>query len=563
MPNFKNRALFHGENLDILRGMDGETVDLIATDPPFNKGRDFHATPDSLAAGAKFQDRWDWTRDTEGEWHDQMKDESPAVWGAVELAKTTYGEDMAAFLCFMGVRLMEIHRVLKPSGSLYLHCDPTASHYLRVMCDAVFGQRNFRNEIAWKRSGGKSDAKRFGRTLDRLLYYTKSDKFVWNQQYQAHDPEYIRKTYSRDDNDGRGAYTTMPLHAAGVTKDGDSGEAWRGIDPGAKGRHWGTPVKGVMSEYIIANELIPGWPDAYPTVRDRLDALDEAGLVVYGRGGLPRVKTYLAATKGIAATDLIADIPMASGRERVGYPTQKPLALYERIIKASSNPGDMVLDPFAGCATTPIAAERLGRQWVGIDIWDGAYEMIRRRMAAIGLASPDTQSTLTTVAGIHYETVPPVRTDGGLAAAPHLAAKYKRLRPQAEWQKMSRADMSDVLAAAQRSGADGDLVVCAGCGRALESRFFHLDHRLPSSEGGEHFITNRVLLCAPCNQTKSDKLTLTGLWRKNGSDGWMRNLAAAKEADQRAQLAASRIRDEGDAAERERLTAAARERILV
>ena len=139
MPNFKNRALFHGENLDILRGMDGATVDLIATDPPFNKGRDFHATPDSVAAGAKFQDRWDWHRDTEGEWHDQMKDESPAVWGAVELAKTTCGEDMAAFIRFMGVRLMEMHRVLKPSGSLYLHCDPTASHYLRVMCDAVFG----------------------------------------------------------------------------------------------------------------------------------------------------------------------------------------------------------------------------------------------------------------------------------------------------------------------------------------------------------------------------------------------------------------------------------------
>ena len=499
MPNFKNRTLFHGENIDILRGMDGATVDLIATDPPFNKGRDFHATPDSVASGAKFQDRWDWDRDTEGAWHDQIQDESPAVWGVIEFAKAAYGDDMAAFLCFMGVRLMEMHRILKPTGSLYLHCDPTASHYLKALLDAIFGRKQFRNEIVWRKySGRKNNARRkFSTQHESLLFYGKSPRAAFNGVIIPHSEKEIKKKYTHGDDDGR--------------------------------------------RYRLA------WGRTYQLT------------------GVNR-RIYLDESPGRAVGNLWIEDGLqlnTSSSEKVGYPTQKPIALYERIIAASSNPGDMVLDPFCGCATTPIAAERLGRQWVGIDLWDGADEMIKRRMAAIGLASPETKSTLTTVADIHYETDPPVRTDGGLAAAPHLAAKYQRHRPQAEWQKMSRSDMSDALASAQRSGTAGDLVVCAGCGRSLEARFFHLDHRLPRSEGGEHFITNRVLLCAPCNQTKSDSLTLTGLWRRNRADKWMQNPAAAKESDQRAQVAASKIKDEGEAAERERLIADARMRMVV
>ena len=205
MPNFENRTLFHGENLDILRGIDSETIDLIATDPPFNKGRDFHATPDSLASGAKFQDRWDWDRDTEGAWHDQIKDESSAVWGAIDFAKNTYGEDMGAFLCFMGVRLMEMHRVLKPTGSLYLHCDPTASHYLKAMCDAVFGRRQFRNEIVWRKySGRKNNAKRkFSTQHETLLFYGKTSRSAFNMIIIPHSEEEIRKKYTHVDDDGR------------------------------------------------------------------------------------------------------------------------------------------------------------------------------------------------------------------------------------------------------------------------------------------------------------------------------------------------------------------------
>ena len=188
--------------------------------------------------------------------------------------------------------------------------------------DAVFGSGGFRNEIVWRRSGGKSDARRWGRTTDRILYYAKSDKFTWNRQYQPLDPDYVSKTYRYDDDDGRGAYTTMPLHAAGLSG-GESGRAWRGYSPGENGNHWRTPTKGVMNEFIIENGLIPGWPLPGSSVHERLEALDKAGLIAWSSRGVPRIKTYLSATKGKAASDLLTDIPMASGNERTGYATQK------------------------------------------------------------------------------------------------------------------------------------------------------------------------------------------------------------------------------------------------
>ena len=173
-------------------------------------------------------------------------------------------------------------------------------------------------------------------------------------------------------------YTTMPLHAAGLSG-GESGLPWRGYDPGHAGNHWRTPTKGIMHDYIVANGLIADWPTAYQGVHDRLDALDNAGLIAWSKNGVPRIKTYLQATRGVATTDIVADIPMASGKERTGYPTQKPLALLERIIQVSSNPGDVVLDPFCGCATTCIAAERLDRQWIGVDLSPLAIRLVEQR----------------------------------------------------------------------------------------------------------------------------------------------------------------------------------------
>ena len=180
-------------------------------------------------------------------------------------------ENEAAYICYMAVRLIECHRVLKDTGSIYVHCDDHANGYLRMLMDAIFGGKNFHNEIVWNRSGGKSDSKKWGRVSDRILYYVKSQNRTWNQQCQPLDPTYVQKTYRYDDQDGRGAYTTMPLHAAGI-RGGESGESWRGICPGDKNRHWATPVKGAMYDYIRNNDIIPNWPEGYATVIERLDA---------------------------------------------------------------------------------------------------------------------------------------------------------------------------------------------------------------------------------------------------------------------------------------------------
>ena len=307
-PNFKNRTLYHGDNLEYLRGMNSGTVHLIATDPPFNKNKDFHATPDSLASGARFADRWSWDRDIGGhdDWVDSIKDDWPAVWQVIEAAKLASGDDMAAFLCWLGVRLMEMHRILRDDGSIYLHIDHTAHAWVKAMMDGIFGKKNFRNEIVWAYTGPSNTKRWFPRKHDTILWYSKSDKWVFN-------PEAVRVPYVKHET---GKTSGIFKQAATLSYKGKVVEDW--------------------------------WWDI----------------------------TTVGRIKG----------------ERTGYPTQKPLALYERIIKASSNAGDIVLDPFSGCATTPIAAERLGRQWIGMDIWKGAYKTVLERLESEGLAAPDSKN---------------------------------------------------------------------------------------------------------------------------------------------------------------------------
>ncbi len=359
-PNFANRTLFHGDNLAVLRGMNSESVHLIATDPPFNKGKDFHATPDSLAAGAKFQDRWSWAEDVEQTWVDQIADDWPAVYAVIEGAKTTYGQDMAAFLCFMGVRLLEMQRILRKDGSIYLHCDPTASHYLKQLMDGIFGRGNFQNEIIWHYQTGGASRSRYSRKHDVLLFYSVGNTWTFNSH--AVKVPRTEKAMRRAQNP-RGARIT--------------------VDNTHK-----NPV-----DVFIMQQMNP----------------------------------------------------MAT--ERVGYPTQKPLALYERIIKASSNPGDVVLDPFCGCATTPVAAERLERQWVGMDIWDGALTVVKQRME-------DNRQLLTEAdPQIHYETAPPQRTDGGMEAAPFIQVTERYAEPDGP--RMSRAEMYEYLLAPARAALPG------------------------------------------------------------------------------------------------------------
>ena len=528
-PNFENRTLYHGDNIDFLRGMDSGTIHLIATDPPFNKNRDFHATPDRLAEGAQFQDRWRWEEESHPRWMDGIKDDWPNVWSVIDLSRTAAGDDMAAFLCFMAVRLVEMHRVLRDDGSIYLHCDDTASHYLKALMDAVFGRANFRNDISWRRATSHNDPSRYGRIVDHILYYAKGREPYWNGDAitRPRNPEQIREAYPSQDRRGRYRAENMTGPSHGSPAGAPSTQPWRGYDVHARGRVWSVPRTSPYAAYI-EREFIPGYRDI-EGIHERLDALDAAGLVHHPeRGFWPGLKRYAAADRGNPPQNLILEpagfTNFTAGRgEHTGYPTQKPLKLYEKLILASSPPGGFVLDPFCGCATTPIAAERNGRQWVGMDIWDGAHDMVLQRLRDERLAVPDNggeqpdneQGVLLTFGQIHYETDPPIRTDldaDGEDAMPHLAPTPQAQEPPGP--RMSRQDMFDALA------ANG--LRCQGCDREFDDPLYlQLDHRIPRSEGGSNRIENRMLLCGPCNLIKSNTLTLTGLRAENERRGRM------------------------------------------
>ena len=481
-PNFDNRTLFHGDNLGFLRGINSESIDLVATDPPFNKGKDFHATPDSLAAGASFHDRWSWERDVEGEWEDAIKDDWPAVQQVIESANAAWGRDMGAFLCYMGVRLLEIHRVLKPTGSLYLHCDDTASAYLTMLLDAIFGQKNRRNVITWERMrGGKGKTSNWGRSADSLLYYTKSGNFTWNTQYGDLSASGLGN-YRHDDGDGKGPYR---LGDVGDPHGGYHYDLGLGEKP---------PKRGYRMPEETARQMLAD------------------GTLWVKEGRVPAQKRYLSDSKGTPLAnvwydDAVKGISGPTHPEDTGFPTQKPVALYRRIIESSSNEGDFVLDPFCGCATTLIAAEQAGRQWAGIDLWDEALATVQQRVEA--------ECNNLFGGQVGYSTIAPNRTDDGEVAAPPLKSKTKSRPIEPPGPKLTRDEMIEILLEQQ----DG---ICAGCDRAYDDpRIWHLDHKLPRSEGGANHISNRALLCPPCNSAKSDKLTLTGLRALNNKSGWM------------------------------------------
>lgn len=357
-------TLYFGDNLQILREhIPSESVDLIYLDPPFNSNRAYNvylSTPKGQQSDAQitaFDDTWHWGEQAEREYSELLRQPNTDVAALISALRTVLQEtDLMAYLVMMTSRLLELHRVLKPTGSLYLHCDPTASHYLKIVLDGVFGGDNFLNEISWKRTSAHSSAKRYGPVHDVILFYSKSQNYTWNPTYTEHDPDYIEKFYRHAGPDGR-RYTLSDLSAAGV-RHGSSGQPWRGIDIAAKGNHW---------KFTIEN----------------LEELDKNGRIYWPKNdGMPRYIRYLDEVKGIAVQDVFTDIQPLSAHsaEKLGYPTQKPLALLERIIQASSNPGDLVLDPFCGCGTAVHAAQKLGRNWLGIDITHLAIHLIERRM---------------------------------------------------------------------------------------------------------------------------------------------------------------------------------------
>ena len=461
-PNFANRTLYHGDNLPFLRGINSGTVHLIATDPPFNKGRDFHATPDSLAAGAKFEDRWRWDKDVHQDWVDAIQDDWPAVWRVIEAARAAAGADMAAFLCWLGVRLLEMHRVLRDDGSIYLHIDHTAHAYVKSLMDAIFGRKNFRNEIVWHYGKMSNTKKNFPRNHDTILRYAKTDSYFF-RPIKGDDSEY-RNRFER---------------------------------------------------YLTGNQVL------YGTVKASRDKLI-----------LRRVhRLRVALCREPEDDDVLFDfneefkiqsdvmyVPTLKGnsREWTGFKTQKPIALYKRLLMASGNEGDFVLDPFCGCATTLLAAERLKRQWIGMDIWDKAHETVVERLQAEGLAAPDgdTAGRLLTFGQIGYSTVGPVRTDDASVAGPILKTKKCRIA-ESPGPKLSRAQMVDIL-------IDETGMRCAGCDREFDDPLYlQLDHKTPRSEGGLNHISNRMLLCGPCNRIKSNTLTLSDLRKANAKRGRM------------------------------------------
>ena len=476
--NVPSRTIFTGDNLDILRGINSECVDLIYLDPPFNSNRSYAAPLDSEARGAEFDDVWTLS-DMKEEWVDEIEYRRPSLYHLINGAKLAHSESMAGYLTFMSVRLLELHRILKPAGSIYLHCDPTASHYLKGIMDALFAPQNYRAQITWQRTSAHNDSRSFGNITDIVLFYSRQDRINIDPVRIPLDADYVERFYRYADE--RGRYQLGDLTAPRLGS-GETGQLWRGYDPNQRGRQWNAPLRGRYAEWID-DAVIPGYRDiASPLAR--LNALAEAGLIHFpDDGGMPRLKRYLAGALGQAPSNLWTDIrPVnAWAREYTGWRTQKPLALLERIIGASSNPGDLVLDPFCGCATACIAAEKLHRQWIGIDILPQAAAVLNdraKRELQIPMNGDDEPEWADWSPLIMRE--PPKRTDLALSAP---------VNPQSD---------RELLYASQDRR-------CAGCRYELPLHVLTIDHIHPQSLGGVDTLGNLQLMCHTCNAIKGNR----------------------------------------------------------
>ena len=471
MPaNWTNQTVWTGDNLYIMRGMNSASVDLIYLDPPFNSKANYAAPIGSKAAGAEFRDTWT-LRDVDVEWINLMERRQPALHRVLLAAMTSSDK---SYLAYMAVRLLEMRRILAPTGSLYLHCDPTMSHYLKVLMDSVFGPAQFRTDITWKRSNAHSDTKQgrrqHGRIHDTILYYTRGKAWTWNPVYTAYDREYVDSFYRHVEAHTGRRYRKGDLTAA--KPGGNTEYEWRvkrlkgGVWEADLEEEWRTPRPGW--EY----EGIPPYTGRYWAYsHDGMREYARQGRLVHTKNGMPAYKRYLDEMPGVPLQDLWADIePARSKRERTGYPTQKPLALLDRIIRASSNEGDVVLDPFAGCATACIAAEQLGRQWAGIDISPKAAELVERRMRdELGLFYRGARRTDI-----------PRRTDLGKLPRYNCPENRKRLY-----------------------GEQGGN--CEGCKEHFQTRHLEVDHIIAKAKGGTDHIENLQLLCSSCNRIKGKR----------------------------------------------------------
>jgi DNA modification methylase len=360
MSNQKNR-LYYGDNLQVLREyIPDSSVDLVYLDPPFNSRQDYNvlfAERDGSRSASQitaFKDTWEWNIEAERS-YEEVVERGGTVADALRAFRTLLGHsDIMAYLVMMAPRLIELRRVLKENGSIYLHCDPTASHYLRILMDGVFGPIAFVNEIIWKRYGAHNDvgqgSKHFGRVHDTIMFFSKSQNRIWNQLFMPLNDAYVASTY-RNEEGGR-RFRSTPLTGPGGEQKGNPVYEWN------------------------------GHTRAWRYSKETMQTLHDEGRLYYSKTGYASQKLFLDESRGVPVQDTWNDIASLSGSnaERLGYPTQKPEALLERILKASSNEGDVVLDPFCGCGTTVQVAQRLNRRWIGIDITHLAIGLIKTRL---------------------------------------------------------------------------------------------------------------------------------------------------------------------------------------
>ncbi len=406
-PQVHNRTLFTGDNLPILRGLDGDSVELIYLDPPFNSNKHYSAPVGSVAAGASFKDAWTLSDEDEA-WHAALKSHHPKLYAIIHAAGAVGGKGDKSYLIYMAVRILELRRILKNIGSLYLHVDPTMSHSLKLVLDAVFGKARFRNEVIWCYQGRELSKKQYNRKHDVILFYSKSENAVFNwEEIGPTLAETSRKAMSRHVDDEGRAFVLRYKDGGGFA-----------------------PIKNDKSDKTYRQYV----PDKIPP-RDWF-------IMDYSRKS-----------------------------ERMGYPTQKPLALMDRIIRASSNEGDTVLDPFCGCATTCVAAEVLHRKWVGIDISPKALELVKIRLDKEVLGEGKVFS-----GKVIHRTDLPTRTD------------LPRIR-------LSRTAIKKILYGNQAG-------ICNGCAIHFQIQNFEIDHIVPSSDGGAEVMENFQLLCGNCNRIK-------------------------------------------------------------
>jgi site-specific DNA-methyltransferase (adenine-specific) len=355
-------TLFYGDNLPVIREyLADETIDLIYLDPPFNSSRSYNVLyKDESGAEAEaqivaFEDTWHWNQSTETQYRELVAGGDKLAQLLETLVAVIGRNQMMAYLVMMAARLIELHRILKPTGSLYLHCDPTASHYLKLILDMIFSAGNFQNEIVWQRTSSHNDVKRkYGDLSDTLLFYTKTQQYTFNVQYAPYSEEYVQNSYKFVDTDGR-KYQSVDLRSP-------------------------NPRPNLTYDYKGYKPHKNGWAVSL----DRMKKLDEEGRLIFPKSneGRIRIRKYLDEMQGVPMGNVWSDVKViqAQAKERLGYPTQKPIALLERMIQASSNPGDVILDPFCGCGTAVHAAQKLGRIWVGIDITPLATALIKSRL---------------------------------------------------------------------------------------------------------------------------------------------------------------------------------------